>query len=139
MASIWIIYSFLSMICIATLTLIQTKLTKIETSSILINLYLFAFTLIGFFVLALREGKFAVSKVAVIWLIASAVVAVGANYFMVEAIRLSPNPGYPWAIASFNLVIVTIASIFLFSSDFTVNKFIGILIVLLGVVVLSVF
>lgn len=73
-----------------------------------------------------------VSGLMIILLIVASIFALAGNYLQVTAYKDAPNPGYVNTLVSTQLVLITILSVFLFKSDFTLIKFIGILLVLFG-------
>jgi uncharacterized membrane protein len=54
------------------------------------------------------------------------------NLFYMKALNASPNPGYFLALFDSKTIIITIASVFLFSSELSLINFIGIVIMLIG-------
>lgn len=59
------------------------------------------------------------------------------NIFQFRATALAPNPGYAVALISMQALLVTFASIFLFGSDFSMIKGLGVFFCLCGVMLLS--
>lgn len=55
----------------------------------------------------------------------------------ISAIRSAPNPGYSEAIKSFYVVIVTIASFFVFGSELSAKKVMGILMTVAGLFLIA--
>lgn len=74
-----------------------------------------------------------------IWLLLLAVGIFGAigNILLTQGIISAPNPGYALAIVNANVVLVSIASFFLFKSEITLVKGIGIIFAVLGVILLG--
>jgi multidrug transporter EmrE-like cation transporter len=66
-----------------------------------------------------------------------AVVGAAANYFSVTAIRYAPNPGYVTGIRGFEAGITAVAAATLFKSEITSTKFIGIMLTIAGLILLS--
>lgn len=62
----------------------------------------------------------------------------GANLLYVKSIELAPNPGYSAAIISLQLVIIAVAAVFLFNSELTVIKGLGIFLALLAGILLAI-
>jgi drug/metabolite transporter (DMT)-like permease len=135
----WVLYSIIAMIGFATMILLFKKLTIMEPKTEVINFYFFMFTSIAFFLFStLRKVQLHFPGKSLALFILLAVIAVVANYASVSAIRSAPNPGYVRGIQSFEVVIITIAAFFLFRSEITTVKVIGMLLSLCGVVLLSI-
>lgn len=134
----WLLYSLFAMVGFAAIGLIIKQLTIIEPKAEIINFYFFLFTALAFFVFSIFKGtRLAISTDTYKWLIVLAIVAVAANYFSVTAIRLAPNPGYVTGIRAFETVIIVIAAFFLFNSEISATKFMGIILSTCGLILLS--
>jgi drug/metabolite transporter (DMT)-like permease len=134
----WLILSFFAMLCFVSVALIIKKLTLTEPQSEVINFYFFLFTTIVFLGLLLSKGTRAVISVSSIkWFALLAVVAAAANYFSVAAIRNAPNPGYVTGVRGFESGITALVAVMLFKSEITATKFIGIILTLGGLILLS--
>jgi len=136
MKMLWIIYAFVAMLCLTVMVLIETKVTRIESSSILINMYIFGLAFIGFLFLALRGGRLTMPSTAIYLLVIVAVIAVAMNFFAIESLRLAPNPGYPKTIKALSAVLVTLFAVVFLGSKLTMIKFISVLVTILGIVML---
>jgi uncharacterized membrane protein len=137
----WFVYSLITMFGFAVMTLLFKKLTTMGLSSKIINLYFWGFTFLGFLLLSvIIKGELIPPRGKNLFLfliIIAAIISVVANLALVEAIGIAPNPGYAKAVMACEVAIVAIASIFLFASEFTLAKGLGILLVILGVVLLG--
>ena len=56
---------------------------------------------------------------------------------MFKSLSLAPNPGYSLAIISADVVLVAVASVFIFKSEFTLIKAIGTGLAVLGIILLG--
>jgi drug/metabolite transporter (DMT)-like permease len=70
-------------------------------------------------------------------LVLAAVLGYAGNYCQTMAVTTAPNPGYALAIISSQAIVVALASCFLFSSDLSLMKIVGIVLCTSGVVFLS--
>ncbi len=61
-----------------------------------------------------------------------------ATVFALKSIKIAPNPGYSVAIYSANFVLLAVISVLVFKSELNLIKFIGIMSILVGIVLLSV-
>lgn len=133
----WYTWAFIAMICVTIFTLLLTKVSHLESSSLLINFYVLGFQAVGFLLLMLGAGdKFLTSKLAVILIIILSVVAIIANYAVIESYRLAPNPGYSRAIITISTAIIAIVAIITLGAKFTVVKLAGIGMIIMGILAL---
>lgn len=134
----WLAYSFVAMISFVVMILLFKKLTVMEPKTEVINFYFFLFTAVAFFFFAIiKKVQLEFPSKSLPLFILIAIIAVIANYASVSAIRSAPNPGYVRGIQTLEVVIITIAALFLFKSEITPIKFIGILLSVCGVILLS--
>ncbi len=64
------------------------------------------------------------------------ILGAAANFILFEAVRMAPNPGYAMAIFHTEIVLVAIASVFMFRSELSRRSFLGVLLVVAGVILL---
>ena len=134
----WIALSLFAMLCFVAVALIIKKLTLTETQTEVVTFYFFLFTAIVFLGLLLFKGTIPnVSSGSIKWFVLLAIVAAGANYFSVSAIRAAPNPGYVTGIRGFEAGITAPLAATLFKSQITATKFMGIVLIICGLVLLS--
>jgi drug/metabolite transporter (DMT)-like permease len=134
----WIVSSIISALAFAGVSLLLKRLTQFSFSSEIINLYFWLTTSIAFFLFVIyKKTSFTVSKESWIWFLILALVAFVANYFSVEAIKLAPNPGYVRAIQASRIVLVTLLSVFLFQSEFTIRTLLGVIVIIGGVILIT--
>jgi uncharacterized membrane protein len=60
------------------------------------------------------------------------------NLYCLRAMKLAPNPGYPLAIQGCSVLIVTVVSLWLFASQLSIVKGVGVLLCTIGVVLICV-
>ena len=58
--------------------------------------------------------------------------------FALKSVNLAPNPGYSAAIYSANFVLLTLISVLVFKSALTLQKFLGVVAVFVGLLLLSI-
>ncbi|MCJ7703436.1 MAG: EamA family transporter [Anaerolineales bacterium] len=134
----WIYYSLITVISFTMMSLIFKKLTTLEPKSEIINFYFFFFSTLAISIsLFFRQTKFRIPTKTLPLFLLLAIIAVFGNYASISAIRLAPNPGYVKGIQTLEVVLLTIASYFLFRSEITVAKVIGAILVVGGVILLS--
>jgi len=54
-----------------------------------------------------------------------------------NSINISSNPGYPLAVSGVHILLVAVISIFVFKSEFTLTKGIGVILAVLGIILLG--
>ncbi len=134
----WVACSFISMISFSVMMLLFKKLTETNMLPEVINFYFFLFSTIAIFLFNLvRITKLELPSNSTYIFVLTALIAVAANFFSISAMKLAPNPGYSKAIQSFDVAIITIASVFLFGSQITIAKAAGIVLSMLGLILLS--
>jgi len=77
------------------------------------------------------------TKQALILIFIAGVFGVVGNVFLLKSIESSLNPGYSLAVSGVHILLVTIASIFLFKSEFTLFKGMGALLAVIGIILLG--
>lgn len=133
----WVLYAFLSMFGVAFIHLgFKFVGNRLNPSVLLLYTIMIQGTIYAVFI---YKNKFSLklSLPLLFILISMAVVASAANVFQVKSINLAPNPGYVSAIGSSAIILVTMASIFLFSSELTLLKTLGILLTVIGVILVG--
>ena len=134
----WVACSFISMISFSAMMLLFKKLTETNMLPGVINFYFFLFSTVAIFLFnVIRGTKLELPSNSIYIFVLTALIAVAANFFSISAMKLAPNPGYAKAIQSFDVSIITIASVFLFGSQITIAKAAGIVFSVLGLMLLS--
>ena len=134
----WLIASFIATVGFAGMSIIITKFTGMGLAPEVINFFLFSGTGLGFLAFILvRRTTLSIPVNAIPWFILLAAIAVAANYYSVVGFGLAPNPGYVRGVAGFEVAIVAVAAVFLFGSELTLTKSIGIGFSLVGLLFLS--
>lgn len=86
---------------------------------------------------AITRQPVKVSGSAVLLLLLAGTLSYLGNMFQFKSVVSAPNPGYGVAVVSVQALLVTVASIFLFNSDFSILKGIGVFCCVCGVMLLS--
>lgn len=138
MNATWLIYTLISVFFTAAMVLIFKKTTMqgVDAAVILFVLFSVAALLYGAHLLVNRTS-FNVGGWPLILIVLAAICSYVANLLQVKSIALAPNPGYVFAIVSLNVVLVTVASYFLFSSEITLVRGIGIMLGIIAVALIS--
>lgn len=116
----------------------KVGLMGVDSKQLLFYYYLFALPLM-FAILFISERPFSlsISKTALLLLLLAGLVGVLGNLFIVQSIKLAPNPGYSLAISGANVLLVTIFSVFLFNSEFSIVKWLGVIMTVAGIFLLN--
>lgn len=135
----WTAYSIMTLFSLGFMILCFKQLTLMKIDSVIINMYVFGLTFIGFLVFALlRKADFSMPKAAIVIIVLASVLALVGNYYNIKGLADAPNPAYHLSIAFTRLLLVAIAAVFLFKSDFNWLNFAGVLVTMIGVVLVSV-
>lgn len=134
----WIAYAFIATFSFAMMTLITKKLGLIGIDERMMLFYLFLIATILFFILVkLQNLSFSLTNTKFILIFAAAVLSVVGNIYAFKSIFTAPNPGYYNAIQASSILIVILASVLLFKSEFTLIKGLGSVLVIMGVALLA--
>ena len=134
----WILTALLGMLFFSGMILLFKLLTDKGVSASLLLFFLFLFGALFYFVHILAtDASFTVSRSLLFLIAFAAVLSYLGNLLYVKSIALAPNPGYSAAIIGMQLVFITLASVFLFGSELSLQKGVGIFFGLLAIVLLS--
>ena len=134
----WFILALIAAILLAILVLIVKRGLNEGISSWLWMMYYYSFTTIliaGY--LFFSGSAMQISKFLLMLLIFAAIFGTLGNVSSTHAVKLAPNPGYVMAIASAQTILIAIASVFIFQSEFTILKGLGTILVVAGVILLG--
>ena len=135
---LWFIYAVLGAFFIAIQTIAMTKLTQMNMSTAAINAISFGIAgLLCVLFFFFSKAELNLEKRHLPWIFLASLAIFLFVITSLEAFKMAPNPGYVNAIQAFCAVIVTIASIFVLGSSFSIIKFIGIILVLTGIIVIG--
>ena len=134
----WFLLAFASLFMFAGITLIQKHLLNLGIHPIIFGLYLMAFTFALFLITAIvTKQNIIVPNIWIIFLILAGVLALFGNLVATYSFKFAENPGYTQAIISASGVAVLFASIFLFKSELTPLKLVGVLLTTIGIIFLG--
>ena len=134
----WIVYATFAMLCFAGMQLLFKQLTRLGLTSPVILAFVFgAGTLLYLAHIAVTRPPVLVSPRAIAMLGAASIFSYAGNLYMVRALGEAPNPGYAMAIVGVQAVVVTVASIILFGSEFSWLKAAGVALSVIGVALLT--
>mgnify|MGYP001576813245 CR=1 FL=1 len=134
----WYALSMTAAVLLAILVLIVKRGLNEGISSWLWMMYYYTFASIFLAVYLISNGSnIQVSKFLILLLIAASILGVLGNVASTQAVKLAPNPGYSMAVTSTQALLIVIASVFLFGSEFTILKGLGTFLVVAGVILLG--
>ena len=124
----WLLYALLGMVFFAGMILLFKKITLLGTEPLILLLFLTIF-LAGFYVVhvSITKTPLKVNSTVILLILAAAFLSYLGNLFYTKSIALAPNPAYSTTIISLQIVLIAIASVFLFGSELSTVKGIGIL------------
>lgn len=134
----WFLLAFISLFLFAGVTLVQKHLLNLGIHPVTFGLYLMAFTFIGFLLTAIiTKQKIMIPNAWILFLILAGLFALFGNLAATYSFKLAENPGYTQGIISASGIVILFLSIFLFKSELTPIKFVGILLTTFGVILLG--
>jgi len=134
----WLVEAVVAMLCFAGMQLLFKRLTEIGLGSPVILVFVFGFgALLYLGHLAVVRPPVAVGGRTVALLAAAAALSYAGNLLMVRAVGRAPNPGYAVVVTGMQGLVVTLAAVALFGSDFTPTKGVGVALAVLGMALLA--
>ena len=127
------------MLCYACMQLLIKQLTAMNVSSPVILVFIFGFGCL-FYIghIAVVRASMPASALVFALLIAASLLSYIGNLFSIHALREAPNPGYASAIVGAQALVITLAAFFLFGSEITWLKTLGVLFCILGVILIAI-
>ena len=133
----WILYALLALIFFSGMILTFKKITNQGVSPTILMFYVGVglFLFYGIHILVARTS-FQVSSPMLLWLGLAGLLSYTGNLFYTKSLVLAPNPGYATALVSLQLVLITIAATFVFHSELTLAKGMGIVLAIIAGILL---
>jgi len=134
----WFWLAVVSLFALSFLFIFFRKLTSIGLKSEVLLMYYFGIVAVifGFYAFSNR-ASFQLTQLQIIFLIAAGIAGVVGNLFLVESLRVAPNPGYTSAVVAGNVILVSIAAVFIFQSELSLVKGAGIVLAVIGIILLG--
>ena len=130
----WIMLSLATMGLFAILLLLIVPLSRAGVDPAVVLFYSFAGgCLLDFAYLTLQGTPLRIPAAPLWWIVCAAVLSVFGNLCIWKAMSLAPNPGYPVAIEASKMLVVTLASVWLFAAELSLVKGLGALCCATGV------
>jgi len=134
----WFIYAIFGMLAFSAMLIIFKQLSIMGLKPALILVFVFGFGMLLYLAhLIITKSPLNVNINVIILLGIAAFLSYIGNFFYVAAIDLAPNPGFAIAIVGFQAVLVTIASVFLFASEFSLVNVVGVVLALIGIILIG--
>ncbi len=134
----WFPLAILALLFFAAITLIQKHLLNIGIHPVIFGLYLMGFSFIAFLITSISmKQSLTIPKSWIFWLAVLGIIALAGNLAATYSFQKTPNAGYTQAIISASAVLVLITSIFLFNSEFSWLKVLGIALTIIGVIIIG--
>jgi uncharacterized membrane protein len=135
----WFQLALLAALGFATQTILFKVILERGISAVLLTTFIFSITTIVLWVYSFSAEKIIIPNKAdiITILIIASIITAASNIFSFKAIDASKNPGYPAAVWSSSIVLVTIVSLFVFNLTFDFIKTIGVIVIFIGIILLS--
>ena len=134
----WVIQALIGMVLFAAMILIFKKLTIEKVQAEVILLFLFGFAFIFYLTqVIVTKTPIKVNTLIIILLILAAIFSYIANLLEVKSINTAPNPAFVTAIFGLHTVLVVIGSYFLYNSKISFLNWIGTLLGVIAIILLS--
>ncbi len=135
----WFITALVSMLAFSVVFLLFKIISDLKVRGELALLYHFGISAIFlFFYLYFNKTPLSVNRIQIMFILVAAIFGVIGNILLYNSLGSSSNPGYTLAVVGVNTLVVTIASVFIFKSNFGLSKFIAIALIVAGVSLLGV-
>ncbi len=135
----WIFYALFALFSFAGMILLFKKITMEGVPPLV--LLLFLFLIAGTLYLAqtlFTRTKVSLSVPVFLLILAAAILSYAGNLFYLKAIGLAPNPGYAVAVVGLQAGVIAFGAFFLFNSELSLIKGVGLLLAILATILLSV-
>lgn len=140
MAMNWVYYGLGSALCFAVMVLIYKKLLLLNINPLVLNMFIFGITFLGFIIwVKATKTSIDVNTIIIVLLVLAAICSLLGNFLDVQAVKNAPNPGYASALKATQIVLITIIAPLLFKSSLTLPKLFGVILILIGIAIISVF
>ncbi len=136
MIETWIIYAFVGFIGYFMVNFLMKYVAN--ENPLMVSLILYSAAAITMFAIIMYGGDFSIQWKSIGIAVVMGLFSVAATIFAIKSVGLAPNPGYSVAIFSSNFVLLTIVSVFAFGSKLTLQKGVGIVATLIGLVLISI-
>lgn len=133
----WYLSALIAMLCYACMQLLIKQLTAINVGSPVILMFIFGFGCM-FYIAHVAVARPAIPSTALVFalLVAASLLSYIGNLFSIRALSEAPNPGYASAIIGAQALVITLVAVFLFGSEITWLKTLGVLFCVLGVILI---
>ena len=138
----WFLTAFLSMILFVFVYLLMKKATLFGVDNVRLYFYytITATTTMIIYALVTKGWKgetLGIPTGALVLIVIAAIIGTAGNLLFDQSLIDAPNPGYALAVSNANVILIAIASVFLFSSELSWIKTAGIVLTIAGIVLLG--
>jgi drug/metabolite transporter (DMT)-like permease len=134
----WFSYSLIAAVVLAAHFLILKRLNVHDISLNILIMYMWGMASIALLLYQSMRGHVSIPKGSFPWIIGASITTFLGTWLLNKGVFTAPNPGFATAVGSLQVLIVIIASVFMFGSGFSFMKFIGSVFVVAGVILLGV-
>jgi drug/metabolite transporter (DMT)-like permease len=130
----WFIFAAIAVFCFAGMQLLMKQLSNMGLLAPVILAVMFATSgLLYWSHVAVTRSPLHITPRALVLMIVAGALSYAGNLYMLRSIGIAPNPGYTVAITGLQAVPVVVAAVFLFGSEFSWIKAVGVLLSAVGV------
>ena len=135
----WFVYALVAMVSFTLMFLSFVKIGKLGMKAEVLFMYycLIAAGLVLVYVLA-SGISVSMNKYILLFLIVAGITGAVGNIFLFKSMQLAANPGYALAVTGVHVFLVALVSLFVFRSEITLTKGIGMLLAVVGVILLGI-
>jgi len=136
----WYLFSFIALGSFTIYALITKWVLNLKIPENRYLLFVFTGSLLGLLLINFQSLRTFMSQDLILsfllWGVLAAVFSFIANLSEVKAIKLAPNTGYVQAVRSANMIPTLFLSVWLFNSSISILKFLGVLVIVSGLMIL---
>ena len=134
----WFIYAIIAMVALTINFLLIKKILNLGIRSEIVLIYIFGISAIIILIYSVStKASINISRYVFLFILLAAIFAIIGNFFLFKSMGISPNPGYALAVSGVHILLVAIASIFIFKSDFSLVKGVGVILAVIGIILLG--
>jgi uncharacterized membrane protein len=134
----WFIYAIIAMFAFSVNFLLIKKILNLGIRSEIVLMYIFGISALVILIFSVStKTTINITGYIFLFILLAAIFAIIGNVFLFKSIGISPNPGYALAVSGVHILLVAIASVFIFKSDFSLVKGLGTILAVVGIILLG--
>jgi len=134
----WFVQGVLAALSFSGMVLVYKKLFLLGIKPLALNLFMFGFVFVGFMIWNIAEKTpLNITTKMTSFLVLASLFSLAGNYFYTSSVANAPNPGFAATLKAGEIVLITLLSFFIFKSSLNAVSFLGVIMVLFGVFLIS--